>query len=67
MQLLSTHNQAIILVLGLTFRSCIQSLKNKYIDKKSPMHQIGEPSCTLSGSVNWCSHSGKQYGGSSES
>ena len=23
-----------------------------------------EPSCTLAGNVNWCSHYGEQYGGS---
>jgi len=27
----------------------------------------GEPSCTIGGNANWYSHSGKQYGGSSES
>ena len=26
----------------------------------------GEPSCTVGGNVNWCSHSGKLCGGSSE-
>ena len=26
----------------------------------------GEPSCTVSGNVNWCSHSGILCGGSSE-
>ena len=26
----------------------------------------GEPSCTVGGNANWCSHSGKQYGGSSK-
>ena len=25
-----------------------------------------EPSCTVGGNVNWCSHYGKQYGGSSK-
>ena len=25
-----------------------------------------EPLCTLGGNVNWCSHYGKQYGGSSK-
>ena len=25
-----------------------------------------EPSCTVAGNVNWCSHYGKQYGGSSK-
>jgi len=25
-----------------------------------------EPSCTVNGNANWCSHSGKQYGGSSK-
>ena len=25
-----------------------------------------EPSCTVGGNANWCSHSGKQYGGSSK-
>ena len=25
-----------------------------------------EPSCTVGGNVNWCSHWGKQYGDSSE-
>jgi len=27
----------------------------------------GEPSCPVGGNANWCSHSGKQYGGSSKS
>ena len=27
----------------------------------------GEPSCTVGGNVNWCSHSGKLCGGSSKS
>ena len=27
----------------------------------------GEPSCTIGGNVNWCSHSGKLCGGSSKS
>ena len=27
----------------------------------------GEPSCTVGGNVNWCSHSGNLYGGSSKS
>ena len=27
----------------------------------------GEPSYTVGGNANWCSHSGKQYGGSSKS
>ena len=27
----------------------------------------GEPSRTVGGKANWCSHSGKQYGGSSKS
>ena len=26
----------------------------------------GEPLCTVGGNVNWCSHYGKQQGGSSE-
>ena len=26
----------------------------------------GEPFCTVGGNANWCSHSGKQYGGSSK-
>ena len=26
----------------------------------------GEPSCTTGGHVSWCSHYGKQYGGSQE-
>ena len=26
----------------------------------------GEPSCTVGGNVNWCSHSGKLCGGSSK-
>ena len=26
----------------------------------------GEPFCTAGGNANWCSHSGKQYGGSSK-
>ena len=26
----------------------------------------GEPSCTVGGNANWCSHSGKQCGGSSK-
>ena len=25
-----------------------------------------EPSCTVGGNVNWCSHCGKEYGGSSK-
>ena len=25
-----------------------------------------EPSCTVGGNVNWCSHYGEQYGGSSK-
>ena len=25
-----------------------------------------EPSCTVDGNVNWCSHCGKQYGDSSK-
>ena len=25
-----------------------------------------EPSCTVGGSLNWCSHYGEQYGGSSK-
>ena len=29
--------------------------------------EIGEPSCTVGGNVNWCSHSGKLCGGSSKS
>ena len=27
----------------------------------------GEPSCTVGGNTNWCSHCGKQYGKSSKS
>ena len=27
----------------------------------------GEPSCTIGGNANWCSHSGEQSGGSSKS
>jgi len=27
----------------------------------------GEPSYTVGGNASWCSHSGKQYGGSSKS
>ena len=26
----------------------------------------GEPSCTVGGNANWCSHSGEQYAGSSK-
>ena len=26
-----------------------------------------EPSCTVGGNADWCSHSGEQYGGSSKS
>ena len=26
----------------------------------------GEPSCTVGGNANWCSHSGEQYGDSSK-
>ena len=28
--------------------------------------EIWEPSCTVGGNANWCSHSGKQCGGSSK-
>ena len=28
--------------------------------------EIWEPSCTVGGNANWCSHSGKQYEGSSK-
>ena len=46
--------------------------KNGYQKKRPQITNAGkdvekkEPSYTVGGNVNWCSHHGKQYGGSSK-
>ena len=39
----------------------IQSMKERMKERKKR-----EPLCTVGGNANWCSHYGKQYGGSSK-
>ena len=39
----------------------IQSMKERMKERKKR-----EPLCTGGGNANWCSHYGKQYGGSSK-
>ena len=42
------------------------SLKSLQITNAGEGVEKREPSCTVGGNTNWCSHCGKQYGGSSE-
>ena len=41
----------------------INNIRNNLVGKDA---EKGEPSCTVVGNANWCSHSGKQYEGSSK-
>ena len=41
-------------------------IKNLQITNAGEGVKKKEPSYTFGGNVNWCSHHGKQYGGSSE-
>jgi len=44
----------------------IKKIKTQEIPSVGEDVEKGEPSYTVGGSANWCSHSGKQYGGSSK-
>ena len=47
-------------------RDTISYLSELLITDVGEDSEKGEPSYTAGGNTNWCSHSGKQYGGSSK-
>ena len=55
-----------------TLRSAFDHAFERLLSKRQEITSVGkdvekrEPSCTVGGNVNWCSHCGKQYGGSSK-
>ena len=57
-----------------TMRYHVTTITMTIIHKASIIHKTsagedmeqGEPQCTVGGDANWCSHCGKQYGGSSK-
>ncbi|WP_222598785.1 hypothetical protein, partial [Klebsiella sp. Kps] len=52
---------------GRKIKEAILKLRNQETTNVGEDAEKGEPSYTVGGNVNWCSHSGKQYGGFSES